>query len=154
MGVARDPDKWQCHLFGTTLLGGPIGNIRPGAGLSLELDSALVVFGFCHAVCGISLLWGWAVSLCSYAVKEEAHCSALVSKSMHNFLPFFPQAVGDNLQPWPSFPFLSTPSCIVAKCTSASSFAFDIIFASCWRVTSVREVQYKIKIFAVLSYFQ
>lgn len=145
MGVARDPDKWQCHLFSTTLLGDPVGKIR-------SWTQPCMICGFCQAVCGVSLLWGQAVSLFRYAVEEET-CSALVSKSMYNFLSFFPQAAGDNLQPWPSFPFLSTPSCIVVKCTSASRFAFDITYASCWRVTSVREVQYKIKIFAVLSYF-
>lgn len=147
MGVARDSDKWQCHPFGTPLLGDPIGKIRPWS-----WTQPCMVCGFFQAVCGVSLLWGQAVSLA--AVQWKRKPSALVSKSMYNFLSFFPQAVGDNLQPWPSFPFLTIPSCIVVKCTSASRFAFDITYASCWRVTSVREVQYKIKIFAVLSYSQ
>lgn len=98
----------------------------PAAGLSLVWSVDFVR----QSDSGVSLLWGQAVSLCSYAVEEETFCSALVSKSVYYFLPFFPQAAEDNLQPWPSIPFLSTPSCIVAKCTSASRFALDIIYAS------------------------
>lgn len=98
-------------------------NSGPGAGLSLvwSVDLSSSPWGFLALGRGC---------LCSHAFEEEAFCSFQVSKSLCYFLPFLPQAAGDNLKPWPSFPFLSAPSCVVAKCTSASRFAFAIIYAS------------------------
>lgn len=59
----------------------------------------------CLAVWGGFLLWREAISLCRHTFKEETFCSALVSKSMYYFLPFFPQAAGDNLSALAIIPF-------------------------------------------------